>query len=391
MRVCHLWDKFLPLYIGGIERYIISLTQFLAKNEKIDFSLVTDRSKFLLFTKKIPKYENTGFLKICRLGPRPIDIINGTLFYSFRKKPAFLNQIRLASLCNEATHWKYAKTADVFHVHGLWDDLDYTNIGMYLSKYYKKPLVLTLHGGFIGDVKRGGMPLENPNIKKFLQNDVAAITTYSQEVLDGLKNLGLGNKSYLVRNFVDTKQFSKPETDNQHDVTLIFVSRLEILQHPELVVQAFKKVNSRYPNAKLHIVGYGSQYEKTKNLIQYLNLQNSVTLFGKQTDVRKFLWSSDIFLASDFGYIATLEAWSAGLSVIAPNFGIMKETIIDGYNGLLFPSQDVNQLAEAIVKLIENKNFRDKLAANGKQTVNEYDIKAVAPKISEIYRSVIKK
>ena len=37
-------------------------------------------------------------------------------------------------------------------------------------------------------------------------------------------------------------------------------------------------------------------------------------MMGKQTDVRKFLWNSDIFVATNFGYMASLEAWSAGLS-----------------------------------------------------------------------------
>ncbi|MCW4024076.1 MAG: glycosyltransferase family 4 protein [Candidatus Bathyarchaeota archaeon] len=391
MRVCHIWDKFYPTIAGGVERYLLSLTQYLAKNRQIEFSLITDQSKFLNFTKKIPKFEDTGYLKVYRLGPQPIDVINGAVYYATKRTPRFLWKIKLISQCNQAVHLDFANPIDLFHVHGLWNDLDYASISRYLGLCFNKPLVVTLHGGFIGDVAFGGMPLEHPYLQKFLKNDVAAITTYSQEVLDGLRILGFEEKSFLIRNFVDTKKFAKPKTVQPHDLTLIFVSRLEVLQHPELIVEAFRRVNKQFPNTKLHIVGSGSLFEKTQKLVRDLNLKDSVVFFGKQTDVRKFLWNSDIFLASNFGYIASLEAWSAGLVVVAPNFGVMKETIKDGYNGLLFTPQNVNALTAAIIRLIEDKPLRERLAANGKRTVREYDIGTVAPKIADIYESVAKK
>jgi glycosyltransferase involved in cell wall biosynthesis len=110
---------------------------------------------------------------------------------------------------------------------------------------------------------------------------------------------------------------------------------------------------------------------------------------GKQTDVPKFLWNSDIFIATNFGYIATLEAWSAGLAVIAPDFGIMTETITHGENGLLVKPQNVEALSSAIISLLKDKQLREKLAFNGAQTVQEYDIRTVAPKMAQVYRSVL--
>ncbi len=390
LHVCHIWDKFYPTIAGGVERYLISLTQYLARNRQIEFSLITDQSKFLNFTKKIPKYEDAGYLKVYRLGPQPIDVVNGAVYYATKRTPQFLWKIKLISQCNQASRLKFANSIDVFHVHGLWDDLDYASISRYLGLRFNKPLVVTLHGGFIGDAALGGMPLQNSYLQKFLKNDVSAITTYSQEVFDGLCHLGFGDKSFLIRNFVDTQKFIKPKNVPPHDFTLIFVSRLEPLQHPELIVKAFKKVNERFPNTKLHIVGSGSLFDKTQKLVEALHLKDNVVFFGKQTDVRKFLWSSDIFLASNFGYIASLEAWSAGLVVVAPNFGIMKETIKDGYNGLLFKPQNIDALAVAITRLIEDKALCETLAANGNRTVRNYDIGTIAPIIAEIYESVAK-
>jgi glycogen(starch) synthase len=392
LHVCHVWERFWPLEIGGLERYILWLTNYLAKKEELDFSLITGRTKVLLITKNIKKFEDAGFLKVYRLGPSPVDLVNGVFMYASGSKPRLVEKMKLASLCHEAAKCKVAHSADVFHIHGIWEDLEYINLGVYLSRHFHKPLVVTLHGGFVGDPLHGGMPLESPAVKSILENDATAITTYSKEVLSVLGRMELGEKSHLITNFVDTVHFKNPFSSVlPHEDTVIYVGRLEPVQTPEIVIKAFKQVNTQFPNAKLHVVGYGSLYESLKSLIKELNLEDAVLMMGKQTDVRTFLWNSDIFVATNFGYIASLEAWSAGLAVVAPNFGILKETISHENNGLLVEQHDVDQLASALISLIKDKEFRRKLALNGAQAVKNYDIREVAPKMAEIYQSVIKK
>jgi glycosyltransferase involved in cell wall biosynthesis len=392
MRVCHVWERFWPIEIGGLERYILWLTNYLAKNEEIDFSLITGRTKILLATKNIKKFEDAGFLKVYRLGPNPVDLVNGAFMYALGSTPQLVDKMRFASLCREAAKWKFAKSADIFHIHGIWGDLEYINLGVYLSRHFQKPLVLTLHGGFVGDALHGGMPLQSPPVKSILENDAAAITTYSKEVFGFLQQMGLGKKSYLVTNFVETEKFRNHQAPvAPHEPTVIYVGRLEPVQTPQIVVEAFKQVNVKYPNAKLVLVGYGTLFEYLKNLIKESNLEGSVSMIGKQSDVRKFLWNSDIFVATNFGYIATLEAWSAGLAVVAPEFGVLNETVSHGKNGLLVTPQKVDELASALITLVKDSELRNKLALNGTQTVKDYDISSVAPKISQIYRSVLKK
>jgi glycosyltransferase involved in cell wall biosynthesis len=390
MNVCHVWERFWPIDIGGLERYILCLTNYLAKKENIDFSLITGRTKILLLTKNIKKYEDAGFLKVHRLGPSPVDVINGACMYALGYTPALVEKMKFASLYQEAANLKMAKNADIFHIHGIWKDLEYINLGIYLSRRYKKPLVVTLHGGYVGDPNQGGMPLRSPPVRRILEDDAAAITTYSKEILCTLQDMGLGYKSHLLTNFVDTTHFKNPQQPKKHEVTIIYVGRLEPVQTPDLVVNAFKKVHEQIPNAKLTIVGYGRMFEPLKEQIKKFGLENAVTMTGKQTDVRKYLWESDVFVATNFGYIATLEAWAAGLAVVAPNFGVLKETVADGYNGLIFEPWNADDLAVKLISAIQDASLRSQIASNGVHTVAEYDIRAVAPKMAAIYQSVIK-
>jgi glycosyltransferase involved in cell wall biosynthesis len=392
LRVCHVWERFWPIEIGGLERYILWLTNYLAKSEKIDFSLITGRTKILFVTKNIKKYEDAGFLKVYRLGPNPADLVNGVLMYAVGSTPQIIGKMRLASLSSEAAKWKFAKSADIFHIHGIWGDLEYINLGVYLSRRFNKPLVVTLHGGFVGDALHGGMPLQTPLVRRILEYDATAITTYSKEVFGFLQQMGLGEKSFLVTNFVETEKFKNHNAPAApRDPTVIYVGRLEPVQTPQIVVEAFRQVHAKYPKAKLVLVGYGTLFDYLKNLVKEYNLEGSVSMVGKQTNVRQFLWNSDIFVATNFGYIATLEAWSAGLAVVAPEFGVLKETVSHGKNGLLVEPDNVDELASALMRLVKDSELRQKLALNGVQTVKDYDISAVAPKMSQIYHSIIKK
>jgi glycosyltransferase involved in cell wall biosynthesis len=390
LRVCHVWERFWPIDIGGLERYILCLTNYLAKKENIDFSLITGRTKILLVTKNIKKYEDAGFLKVHRLGPSPVDVINGACMYALGYTPSLVEKMKFASLYQEAVNLKMAKNADIFHIHGIWRDLEYINLGIYLSRRYHKPLVVTLHGGYVGDPNQGGMPLRSPPVKRILEQDATAITTYCKEVLGTLQDMGLGYKSHLLTNFVDTPQFKNPQQPKNHEVTVIYVGRLEPVQTPDLVVKAFKKVNEQIPNAKLTIVGYGRMFEPLQQQIKQLGIENAVTMTGKQTDVRKYLWQSDVFVATNFGYIATLEAWAAGLAVVAPNFGVLKETVADGYNGLIFEPGNADDLAAKLISAIQDAALRKQIASNGVQTVAGYDIRAVAPKMAAIYQTIAK-
>lgn len=390
LRVCHVWERFWPIEIGGLERYILWLSTYLAKKQAIDFSLITGRTKLTWIPRKIKKFEDSGFLKVYRLGPNPVDVLNGAYLYASHSitPPMLLQKMKFTSLYKEAAKLECAKSADVFHIHGIWSDLEYIDLGIYLSRRFGKPLVLTLHGGFVGSPVLGGMPLDSPHIKAILENDVSAITTYSKEILGALDGLGLGKKSHLVTNFVNASKFKNQNPSKPHDLTMIYVGRFEPLQTPDLVIKAFKRVHDEMPNAKLIMVGYGRMNETLKLLIKELNLEDSVNMAGRQTDVRNFLWSSDVFVATNFGYIATLEAWAAGLAVVAPKFGIMKETISHEENGLLFEPLNVDDLASNLLRIIKDDKLRRKLALNGAQTVREYDIGAVAPKLSAIYQQV---
>ena len=383
MLICHLYPFFPPYTIGGVEKWILGLSQFLSESSDMRFMLLTDRSNFSFYvtSTKMSKY---GTLEVYRLGPNLFSFI----FYSSRIKWQIVERLSLMELFHEAVNFLRIKDVDIFHLHGIWlrkEYKQYAELALLLSRFFNKPLMVSLHGYVASKSKDTGMTLFHPEIKKTLKC-AKAITTYSYQVLEVLNELGLKSMSYLVPNFIDIRKFTCPTPRDYCSATrIIFISRLDPEKDPITIIRALKQVKEKFPIVKLTVVGYGSMYKEIRNMILKLGLEGNVTLVGRHADVRKFLWNNDILISA--GYLTSLEAWAAGLPVICDDKVAVPGACGDE-NLLLFRSHDSADLAQKISTLIEDEQLRKKLAMNGLRTVENYDIRKIARKIKDLYEKV---
>jgi glycosyltransferase involved in cell wall biosynthesis len=391
MRVCHIWHNFYPIEFGGVERYLLSLSDFLSQQDQsMNFLMITDKAAYvpLSLGLRTPSCQRINSLEVHRLGPNFSSFLRGTFYKLFNQTSKSLDNMLTVNLYREAVSIRGIDKVDIFHVHGFWQTI-YPKIGLLLSQRFHRPLVVTLHGDSVNVNDPFAMPIRSPSTVYVLrQADV--ITTFSKATLNVLQDLNLGKKSRLIPNFVDTRLFKRPSSKRTGSGNrILMVSRLSKPKDPITPIRAFAEVIKQVPEATFKIVGYGPLYESAYNLVQTLNLNDKVTMVGLKSDVREFLWDSDISIGTRGSYITTLEAWAAGLPVIAPEFGIMKEIISNNETGLLVPPKDVNQLANAMINLIRNKDLRTTLALNGEQAVKKHDIQNVGLSIGDIYRSLL--
>lgn len=390
MRVCHIWQNFFPIESGGVERYILSLSNFLYKHDNTDFFLISDKAAYVPFSRalRIPSCQKINDLEVHRLGPNFSSFLGSTFCKLFHRQSKTLNKLLTRSLYREATNIQGIDKIDVFHIHGFWQSL-YPTIGLLLSQHFHRPFIVTLHDDSVNLNDPFSMPIRSPSTINVLRC-ADAITTFSKETFSVLRELNLDKRSHLIPNFIDTISFKGPTSNRISSGTkIVMISRLSKPKDPMTPIKAFAKVKKEVPEATFKIVGYGPLFEYANSLVQELNLQESVTFVGMKSNVRKFLWDSDIFIATRGSYITTLEAWAAGLPVVAPKFGIMKELISDGENGLLATPGDIDQLSSVLINLIKNQRLRETLVANGIASAEKHDIQNIAPQINRIYESLL--
>lgn len=136
----------------------------------------------------------------------------------------------------------------------------------------------------------------------------------------------------------------------------------------------FLEAISQLPNAHGVIVGdafFGQEnYQKQlEDLVQKLNIHSSVTFTGHSNQVPEWMAACDIVVhcstaPEPFGLVI-VEGMAAQKPVIASDGGGAQEIVLDQVTGQLTPMKDVNALAAAINRYIENPAWAKEVAANG--------------------------
>jgi len=148
------------------------------------------------------------------------------------------------------------------------------------------------------------------------------------------------------------------------------------------LLRAFIRLQTRYSNIKLLIVGDGIESIKKK-----LRERKDVILPGAQDNVVPYLQAMDIYVLSSLTEttsLTTLEAMSCELPVIATPVGFVKDYIQEGVNGLFFEKKDAAELVTKLSALIENEKYRRELGQNARKSIRErFKWEVTAEKISE--------
>lgn len=138
---------------------------------------------------------------------------------------------------------------------------------------------------------------------------------------------------------------------------LITLGRLSDQKNHALLIEAFKKVLDRIPNATLTILGDGPLRGALEEQCRRLELSERVRLPGFVVDPWPWLVSANLFvLSSDYEgmSLVLVEAMHAGLRVVSTDcVAGPAELLADGRYGVLSPVGDAEALAQAILKALE--------------------------------------
>jgi glycosyltransferase involved in cell wall biosynthesis len=157
------------------------------------------------------------------------------------------------------------------------------------------------------------------------------------------------------------------------------VGRLQPLKGQDRLLRVVAALRARHQPVHCLIVGgdaYGlsPQYaSRLLRLAEELHLTDAVTFTGQVTDPRPFLTAMDVFVMASVGDsfgIVVLEAWDAGLPVVAFDSGGPSEIIESGRTGLLVEPDD-GALERVLASLVTDPNVRDELGAGGRRRLCE--------------------
>jgi glycosyltransferase involved in cell wall biosynthesis len=172
------------------------------------------------------------------------------------------------------------------------------------------------------------------------------------------------------------------------------VGRLTEIKHQDLLIRAFSRVRKESPDAHLLLVGDGPLMVELRDLTASLGLSKYTHFVGYQTQPERYLHLMDTFILpsrSEGMPLAVLEAWAAGIPVVASRVGGLPELINPGRNGLLFPPGDEVSLKESICKILADKDLARRLREAGcKRVDSEFSLTRMARGYHGHYLEVLK-
>jgi glycosyltransferase involved in cell wall biosynthesis len=258
---------------------------------------------------------------------------------------------------------------DVIHAHVA---RDYILAALASRLSHRTPFVLTRHVLF---------PLKR--VHRATLRGAARVIAVSHAVKVSLERQKIFEPDRLVtiHNGVDMALLSGTRPVTRSDQTKALrvgvIGHIAPIKGQEDFVRAAAEVAGKLEDARFIIIGEdksrdGRNLRALERLISELGLSHRIELAGWQDDIAHALSTLDIMVSSSrsepFGLVI-LEAMAAGVPVIATASEGAVEILDDGSTGRLVPIGDPNELASAIVQLLDQPEERQTLAENARQAV----------------------
>lgn len=210
-------------------------------------------------------------------------------------------------------------------------------------------------------------------------------------------------KIVVIPSGVDTAQFNpelsdvkqkasqlKDELNLGNELVIGYVGRLFPAKGLTYLFSAVKEIQDKHSDIALLIVGDGAQRNDLEVLAKHLKVR---TLFvGWQRNVVPFYSLMDIFvLPSLFEGLpnVVLEAMAMKTALVATNVGANPEVLSNGKNGFLVPACDIQKLAAALEKLIDDDDLRVKMGVFNRQKVEEsFGWSQTVERIEKVYSEI---
>jgi glycosyltransferase involved in cell wall biosynthesis len=146
-----------------------------------------------------------------------------------------------------------------------------------------------------------------------------------------------------------------------------YVGRLKQYKSVDVLIQAFAKVLTEVPEAKLVIAGDGDDMSRLQKEVVHLELDKNITFLGKVSEKKKLQILQESWVCVNPSMmegwgITVIEANACRTPVVASDVPGLRDSVHDRETGILVPHGDVNLLAAQITHILKDKNFREILS-----------------------------
>jgi len=357
---------------AGNRNYGIFFAQYLIEMEKqgVDITVLVPTvwtPFFLKYFKKWKNYDHNVKLndfKGIKAVASPYLRITGNWFFRWAGLSVFW------SLKNKAKKLHQKNKYDTIYSHMFFPDGD---AAVRLSKVLKIPAVCVGIGRDVNIIPNYNQSIYNRFVK--VCNQLDGTISYGQAVADKIDAIS-DNHTLSVYGVVDLEKYSpvdsktgvRKELGIQEDkVVVLYLSTFKKDKGVYELLEAFKRVHIKNPNAVLKLCGWGAEKQGMIRYIKENNLEKVIHMVGIVDHSKVDLWmkACDLFVLPTYHEgmpNAVMEAMACGLPVLVSAVGGLPDAIGDSEGAVLIPPKDVNILEESMINILKDEQVRKKMS-----------------------------
>lgn len=207
---------------------------------------------------------------------------------------------------------------------------------------------------------------------------IIMISDYEKRFFDdATSNKRLKNVEVLKNGVDDEYENFKENRKKIQEKTFCYVGRIVDYKGIKELIEAFKLVVKKYPEAKLNIYGDGDLDTYKKNSEDC----DAIKFYGRTEEPLKVLAENEIFVLPSYREGLSLSLLDAAMmrkKIIASNVDGNPEVVVNGETGLLVPARNVQKLAEAMIWMIEHKKEAEEMAKKAREKYKaEFDFEKI--------------
>lgn len=188
------------------------------------------------------------------------------------------------------------------------------------------------------------------------------------------------------------QKYNLPEFDRR--VKLVFVGRLTPDKGWDFTLDAFAELGQNLDLDRLAIIIAGDGPLRDEITTRLGRLTPYVRLFGRipPREVASLLANSDLHVTAsekETKGLTVLEAFAAGIPVIAPRAGGVTDSIKDGWNGFLFAPQDRQDFFAKLKHLVDRPALRQEMGARNREYMSQYSWDRTVQNLVHIWEAKI--
>ena len=300
---------------------------------------------------------------------------------------------------------KNRKRYDVVHCQQMFGPAMAAAVASFLVR---KPIIVRVTTvGDLGEVKHiRQMPLSRIRIQ--LIRRVSKWVALTQEMANELTTLNIPrDRIKIIYNSteipIDTAFDNEAKTSLIKEIRLtdekigVFLGRLSEEKNLDVLIEAWKSVMEKYPDARLLLIGAGGDFRNVETAlrkqVENLGLSNNVHFLGHVANAKDYVLASDVFVLpsrSEGMSNALVEALACGAAIVATDIPANSEICEDGINSLLIPVGDSVALSRAIIRLFDTPELARRLAAQARaKAEQELTVDKMVCAYLDVYREAI--